>query len=61
MSKYRTKKGGGCKFCKPHKGGWCPKHKKKYEERLEEMKKEGRTIVRIDTFEQFIYELEKQL
>lgn len=27
---YRIKKGCGCKFCKPHKGGWSPKHKKKW-------------------------------
>jgi len=28
-SLYKIKKGCGCKLCKPHKGGWEPKHKTK--------------------------------
>lgn len=27
---YKTKKGCGCKMCKPHKGGHEPKHKEKH-------------------------------
>lgn len=39
-TKYRIKKGSGCKMCKPHKGGWCDKHKPKHRAIMVAMDKE---------------------
>ena len=38
-SKYKVKKGCGCKMCKPHKGGWAPKHTEKELARRREFEK----------------------
>ena len=37
---YKTKKGSGCKCCKPHKGGWEDKKKYKERETIKELDKE---------------------
>ena len=35
LNAHKAKKGSGCKMCKPHKGKWAHKFKKK--ERVEDM------------------------